>query len=421
MSGAASAHSTPKLPPANGRRESPSARRAESEYGAERRWTAASQEKTEAMMVGSRNDALPRKPRGVKRVRGRNGKTYYYLATASGMVRLNGMPGTAEFQQSLVEAQRKSPQTPRADLFESLIRDFLASPEHRKTSANTQRLRRVAFKLIGARFGSLAIKDFNRRQIRRDIYNFRNDLMETPSMADACLKALSRLLTWAYDHGFDIEVNHAQRVDRFCSADSRANIIWTDSEREKFIAEAAPHMARAFDMLFYSAARVGDAQEWRWSQYDGRWLTYQPMKTARSTGVEVHLPVYALPPFQRLLDSMERKGKHILLTETGRPWTKTYLSKRLYIERRRIFGPDLDRHTHDLRGTVTTKLIDAGCTDREVSAITGHVSTQVSTDRAQSLSAYVKRTRQQAINAYSKWYAAEFAPKGEVVAFPTRA
>jgi hypothetical protein len=100
---------------------------------------------------------------------------------------------------------------------------------------------------------------------------------------------------------------------------------------------------------------------------------------------------------------------------TGRPWVRTYLSERFIAERDRIFGPGFDRHAHDLRGTGSTRLIDAGCTDREVAAITGHLTPEAAGDRARSLSAYIKRTRQQAINAYEKWYAHEFVPMGEVV------
>lgn len=154
----------------------------------------------------------------------------------------------------------------------------------------------------------------------------------------------------------------------------------------------------------------------RYEQYDGRWLAFTPAKTARSTGIEVHLPVYILPPFQTLLDRCKARGHEFLLTtETGRPWKRTYLSERFIDERHRIFGPEFDKRAHDLRGTVSTKLVDAGCTDREVTAITGHVTAEAAADRARSLSAYVKRTREQAVNAYTKWFDAEPAPRGRVI------
>jgi integrase len=278
--------------------------------------------------------------------------------------------------------------------------------------------------MIEKRFGAFLIRDFNRREIRRDIYAFRNDLAATPRMADVCLDTLSRMLNWAYDQGSEIEINHAQRVERLVSSGrTRADIIWADAEREKFIVEADSGIAASFEVLFYSGARVGDAGAWRWEQYDGQWLVFTPAKTARSTGIEVHLPVYALPPFHQLIERLKKRSKSdfILTTETGRPWKRTYLSERFIAERKRIFGDDFDRHAHDLRGTVSTKLIDAGCTDREVASITGHVTTEAVHDRARSLSAYVKRTRQQAINAYTKWYNAEFAPRGEVIELPRRA
>lgn len=237
-----------------------------------------------------------------------------------------------------------------------------------------------------------------------------------------CVDTLSRLLNWAYDQGSEIEVNHAQRIERLVrTGKTRANIVWSDEERTKFIAEAGPAVSEAFQALYYSAAPVGDAGAWRSDQYDGRWLVFTPTKTEHSTEIEVHLPVYILPPFRALLDRCKARGhEFILTTETGRPWKRIYLSERFISERQRIFGDDFDRHAHDLRGTVSTKLVDAGCTDREVAAIAGHVTAEAVADRARSLSAYVKRTREQAINAYTKWYAADFAPKGEVVTLPRR-
>ncbi len=105
------------------------------------------------------------------------------------------------------------------------------------------------------------------------------------------------------------------------------------------------------------------------------------------------MPVYILPPFQELLDRCKARGHEFLLTtQTGRPWKRTYL--RFIDERHSICGMDFDKHAHDLRGTVSTKLVDAGCTDREVAAVTGHVTTEAAADRARSLSAYVKRTRE---------------------------
>ena len=374
-------------------------------------------------MTDSNDEGRKRLPVGVKKVRGRNGAIYHYLETEEGRVRITGEPGTAEFDKSLREAQRRRPATLSVDDFDSLIKRFIASPENKKTAPATQKLRQHALALISKRFGTMAVADFNDRRIREDIYSFHDDLSDTPRMADVAIDTLSRLLNWSYDRGGAIEVNHALRIKHFIpnSGRNRAKIIWTDNERVKFLAETEAAVALAFQCLFFSGARVGDAGAWKWSQYDGQWLVFTPTKTRSSTGVEIHLPVFALPPFKMLLDSIPRRSDHILTTANGKPWLRTYLTERFIDERNRIFGEGFNRHLHDLRGTIATKLVDAGCTDREVSAITGHVTAAALSDMARSMSSYVAATRKQAANAFSKWYAAEFAPKGDVVQLPRRA
>jgi integrase len=356
----------------------------------------------------------PPLPLGVKRKIGANGKPYYYL---SDNTRVHADLGTPEWPAALKAAMRKpAAPPPRTDTLPRLIDEWKASPEFLRGAPGTQTVRKTALRKIERWFKKSLIKDFNDRTIRRHIYAFRNSMAKTPAMADTSIDTLCLMLNWAYDQGAEIEVNHALRIGRLYSG-TRSEIVWTDDQRLTFWAEAEPAVARAHQALFYSAARIIDAAAWRPESYDGRWLVFTPQKTARRTKIEVHLPVYVLPPFQALLDA----GGLPLLTKTGKPWTASSLSDQLASERRRIFGEALDLHSHDLRGTIATKLVDAGCNDREVSAITGHGTPEAAADRGRSLSIYVKRTREQAVNAYTKWWAAELAPRGEVVQFPERA
>jgi len=372
-------------------------------------------------MPSSRGPERPPLPPGVRRVKGANGREYYYFTNEVGRLRIKGTPGTAEFERSLVEVMRKRPaRAPRAT-FDGVLDRFLQSPEHKGRAPSTRKLRALAIERIRSVLGQFSISAFNRREIRAEIYALRDAMSKTPAMADTCIDVLSRVLTWAYDRGEGIEVNHAQRIQRLVPrGKTRSEIVWTDEQIGKFVAEAKqPEVVNGFLALSYSLARVGDAEAWLWSQYDGQWLVFTPAKTRNSTGVEVHLPVYVLLPFKALLDGLPRVSDHILTNETGKPWRHDYLGAAIRKEAKRIFGEDFDRHVHDLRGTGSTKLIDAGCTDREVGAITGHVTDKARADRARSLSTYIKRTRTQALNAYTKWRLAEFEPKGDnVVLFP---
>ena len=52
---------------------------------------------------------------------------------------------------------------------------------------------------------------------------------------------------------------------------------------------------------------------------------------------------------------------------------------------------------HDLRGTGLQLMAEAGCTEMEMAAISGHAGTQ------SKLSNYIGRSRELALSAYQKW------------------
>lgn len=352
-------------------------------------------------------------PDDVKRKRGANGRDYFYVNFDGQLVRIHASPDTPEWPAALRDARRRKPvkKTPRSALLPALIRDFEESPEYERAAPSTKKIRRIALRRIEDWFLEYHIVHFNDHAIRRDIYAFRNSMTKTPRMAEVCIQTLCLLLNWAYDQGAEITVNHALRIKRLDSkVHPRSQIVWNDDQRLRFWTESEPAIAIAHKALFYSGARVGDVTQWQPSNYDGQWLAFVPQKTAK-LGIEVHLPAYIIPPFKALLDT----GLPFL-TKSGKPWRPNYLIQRLIEERHRIFGRELDLHSHDLRGTLATKLADASCPDREIQAVIGHTTR----DRGMTLPAYIRRTRQQTLNAYTRWWAYEFAPKGTVVELPRR-
>ncbi|MDP7427644.1 MAG: tyrosine-type recombinase/integrase, partial [Alphaproteobacteria bacterium] len=111
------------------------------------------------------------------------------------------------------------------------------------------------------------------------------------------------------------------------------------------------------------------------------------------------LPVHQ--ELKAMLDGMEKTATVILTTETGRPWRGGHFRSKW---REVTLRAGLDGlHFHDLRGTAATRLQEAGCSDREIAAITGHTGSQISA----ILDKYVARRRSVAVAAMRKFENAE--------------
>ena len=121
------------------------------------------------------------------------------------------------------------------------------------------------------------------------------------------------------------------------------------------------------------------------------WLTVRQGKT----GALVELPVFALDPLNNLIASLSRDHAVMLTTESGRPWTPDNIRKRLSGLKKRADIVDL--RFHDIRGTGLQMMAEAGCTELELAAISGHAGTKT------QLSNYITRSRDLALSAYQKW------------------
>ena len=110
------------------------------------------------------------------------------------------------------------------------------------------------------------------------------------------------------------------------------------------------------------------------------------------------LPAYVLPPLHELLAELPRPTEYLLCTDQGHPWIPRHAwgTLRQAMQAAGIGGEDL--HAHDIRGTGITRMFEAGATEAEVAAISGHTLVVRS-----QLRAYVARSGDLAVNAYTKW------------------
>ena len=111
---------------------------------------------------------------------------------------------------------------------------------------------------------------------------------------------------------------------------------------------------------------MGDVANFLWSDYDGKILNVVQQKTKK----EVNLPVYALKPLKQVLDIQPKVGPTIFTTVRGKKWNNANLNRSF--QPIKIKAKAENSVWHDLRGTLVTNLAEAGCSEIQIAAITGH-------------------------------------------------
>lgn len=344
-------------------------------------------------------------------------KVYYYRRSTGKPI--EGEPGTLLFEKSWAAASGDKPEPKAVGEVVELIRRFQSSPEAKRATPDSVKQRDWYLGKIEARFGYMTLSDIQDDRACQDFYAWRDDMSEAPVQADRAVQTLGQLLRWAKQRKI-IKVNQAEDVGKLIDyrqslRRSRAKLVYTPEMEADIVKAVRPCLVTAFYLALYTGARELDLCSFRWDMIDDEgWLVYTPSKTRNTTGVEVHLPTFALPPLKALLERQKRlKHGFILSTDFDFRLTAINLKHMWPVDRDNFLGHSL--HWHDIRGTTVTRLFNVGCTHAEVASITGHALSDkvagMTTEMARSLGKYATINRAMALNAYQKWAAAEFTLK----------
>jgi integrase len=293
-------------------------------------------------------------------------------------------------------------------MFGNLVDRYQRSPEWRSLAPRTRILREALLLEARAFLGDFSVASLDDKRTKKEIFSWRDSLADTPAKADNAIRTLSAMLSWAVERT-EIEINWASKIKMLSPKAPRAKMTWTPGREEILLATAPRPVNQLYRFALFTLARESDIAAMRPENFDGRWLVFIPEKTKRK-GIEVHLPVFELPPLAALLDEI---GSDWLRTSRGKFWTAANIRWRFGDAVRKAFpGEDIDRTFHDIRGTGITRLMDAGCSDTETAAISGHAL-----GRGSVLGNYIERNRQQAVNAYRKWARAMQHGEADIIPF----
>ena len=130
-------------------------------------------------------------------------------------------------------------------------------------------------------------------------------------------------------------------------------------------------LRRVVVLALYTGQRRGDLCALRWSAYDGQAIRLVQQKTKEPLVIPCHPALKAELDAWRQ-DTVAGIGEATLLTDNrGQPWKPNLLSHYLPAALVRI-GMSNDINVHGLRKLAAANLAEAGCSTKEIAAITGH-------------------------------------------------
>lgn len=309
------------------------------------------------------------KLRHVKRVVAK-GRVYYYHAVTR--ERLPDDPSAPEFALRLatIEAGRAAPPAPAIGTLGGLISAYRASPDFKETLAPASRTsyQRVFDYLQPLDAMPLPKLDGPAILRMRDKAHAKSGRW----LANYVVTVLSVVCRWGVPRGL-LALNPAQGLPKIRRPkDARVvNRPWTADELAVVLERFPAGLGAAVALGAYVGLRESDAVRMTRAGYRDGVVCGRQAKTGEAVWVPAH------PRLKEALAAAPKTATHFVTGARGRPLTvegfKTLFFREL--AELRAEGAIGDGLTfHGLRHTVATVLAEAGCSTREIMAITGHAT-----------------------------------------------
>ena len=243
--------------------------------------------------------------------------------------------------------------------FGGLVRDYLASGSFREKKASTQAEYRRVLEALAEHHGPKPVRLIERRHIRR----MRDERADTPGAANTIVRMLKLLLNFAFDDGL-ITANPAARMKLFKVGEWRA---WTDDECAAFERRWAcgTMERRAYALALYTGQRKGDLVLMTRAQRKDGFIRVVQGKTDEELWIPEHRDLSAQ------LASCEHMS--LLTTSQGKAFDAVYFGA-WFADAIADAGLQDECVLHGLRKTAARKLAEAGATEEQKKAVTGHTT-----------------------------------------------
>lgn len=332
----------------------------------------------------------PLKLKGINRVpkRQADGTVKIYLYHRATGIRLDPDRLAETYAEAEKRTRRRSEKT-----LTDLIRLFDTSSTYAALSEESRKQYPWKLKRIEQQWGTVPEDTFNNAddadEFAADALAWHQALGKTSRRsADNLMSALCRVLSFAKEQR-RIKHHPIPTFHRLYKSD-RADKTWSEELQQQFIKTARPAMTTAMILVRNTAMRASDVRKFAWTRFDGQRVQIRSSKTGKM------LWIPATRELKAHLDALPRTGALVMLTPTGKAYTKRYFNDHWREDSDAVGAGDLN--FHDNRGTAATLLAEAGATAPEIAeALTWTV------DKAQRvIDAYLARRGVLAANAIQK-------------------
>jgi integrase len=316
------------------------------------------------MGQGPRNRRMKRLP-FLKSYEDRHGKVRHYFRRPGVVsVTLPGEYGSPEFMAAYWAARENAPlrqigaEKTIPGSIGALIALYYGSSAFRSLKATTKPTYRNVLEKVRAAHGDKLVKGIRQRHVAQIL----DDL---PANRETWRKVLRIILVLAVARGW-IDV-HPMTGMRFSRKPQKGFRAWEATEIAAYL-DKWPTGSRerlALALLLYTGQRRSDVVTMgRQHVRDGKVHVVQ-----QKTGTRLALPIHASLRVE--LDAAPKDQLTLLQTAYGKPFSGPGFTN-WFREATKAAGLPDGCTPHGLRKSATVALAEAGCTDREIMAITGH-------------------------------------------------
>ncbi len=305
------------------------------------------------------------------------GREYIYFRKGKFRRRLPSNPDSEEFSREYWATRNGKRNTPAKTTWEKLVVSYYGSPAFKRLGKGTQANYRRHCEATRDKNGSKDVRLFRRKHALAS----RDALQDTWSKANERVAVLSILCK----HAVDLEWIERNPVVDIAKLKGNEYEAWPDIKLrafERFCDEHHLTTARIiFELGIGTGQRLGDCIKMRWEDFDGEYVCVVQEKT------DEKIWVYCPARLQIFITKLPKSGAFILARNLTQPLGKRAVQKAVEDVRSGIGAMHGAARLvpHGWRYTAAKQLAEAGCSDSEIQAVTGHKSlTMVQKYRSQA-------------------------------------
>lgn len=293
---------------------------------------------------------------------------HYFRRPGSKRVPLPGLPGSEEFMTAYKVALAGAAlpnitpkQRGKIGTFDWLAGQYFGSPEFLRLRPRTRHVYRLVIERFLVEHGHRLIAEMRREDVKK-IMALK---AETPGAANDLLKKIRALIKFAIDAG----VRSDDPTLRIKTFPEREFHTWTEEEIAQYEARWAlgTRERTAFSLHLYTGQRRSDVARMAWTDVVGNAINVVQAKT----GARLTIPLH--PRLAEALRAWPRKHVVMLTTAFSKPFSEAGYGNMMADAIAAAGLPDRCV-LHGLRKAAARRLAEAGCTEKEISAVTGHTT-----------------------------------------------